>query len=459
VANTGGTGATLQAPIITGEPTDFLINANTCGTTLAPSTACSISIVFTPTASGARSAALSITDNAGAPSAATQTAQLFGIGDAPATDTLYPNALTFAQQQIGTTSALQQVTLSNTGGVALTLIAASVSPGDFSVVNACGNSLAAHSSCVFNITFAPTAIGIRTATLTITDQFHSQIVTLTGSGIAGPGVSLSPVLLNFLPTGVGLTAIAQTLTLSNNGGLPLTITNLAVTPGFNLAANTCGTTLAVNAACTLTVVFAPTTPGLVSGALTFTDNAPAGIQTTNLSGTGIDFSLTDNGSTTLTLAGTGASGSYPMLLSSLDSLSGNVALSCTGAPANSTCLVSPSIAPLGGTTTISVTVETNVPLAALKEPARPFAPRSLIVVALLLPLALVARRRRYVRLTLALALTCAIGSLSGCGANRIIPGSAVPGGTAPTAPGTYTLTVTATSAGLNHSVNVALVVQ
>jgi hypothetical protein len=459
VANTGGTAATLQTPFITGEPTDFLINANTCGTTLAPSTACSISIVFTPTASGARSAALSITDSAGTPSVATQTAQLSGIGSAPATDTLSPSALTFAQQQIGTTSAAQQVTLSNTGGVALTLIAAGISLGDFSVVNACGNSLAAHSSCVFNVTFAPTAIGIHTAALTITDQFHYQIVTLTGYGIAGPGVSLSPVRLSFPSTGVGLTAIAQTLTLSNNGGLPLAITNLAVTPGFNLAANTCGTTLAINAACTLTVVFAPTTPGLISGALTFTDNAPAGIQTTDLAGTGIDFSLTDNGATTLTLPGTGASGNYPMLLSSLASLSGNVALSCTGAPANASCIVSPSVAPLGGTTTISVTVQTNVPLAALKIPAKPFASRSLIVFALLLPLALVARRRRYVRLALTVALTCAIGAISGCGANRIIPGSAGPGGTAPTAPGTYTLTVTASSAGLNHSVNVALVVQ
>jgi len=227
VANTGGTIATLQTPVILGEPTDFLINADTCGATLAPSTACSISIVFSPTASGARSATLSITDNSGTPSAATQTAQLSGIGNAPATDTLSTFALSFAQQQIGTTSTAQQISLTNSGGVALTLISASVSPGDFAVVNACGNSLAAHASCIFNVTFAPSTTGTRSAVLTITDQFHYQTVSLTGIGIAGPGVSLSPFTLSFPATGVGLTALAQTLVLTNNGGLPLTIKNLA----------------------------------------------------------------------------------------------------------------------------------------------------------------------------------------------------------------------------------------
>ncbi len=459
VANTGGTAATLQAPVILGEPADFTINANTCTATLAPSTACSISIVFSPTAAGARSATLSITDNSGTPSAATQTAQLSGTGNAPATDTLTPTSLSFAQQQIGTTSAAQQVTLTNAGGVALTLIAASVSPGDFSVVNGCGNSLAANSNCVFKVLFSPTATGTRTATLTITDQFHFQTVTLSGTGIAGPGVSLSPISLSFPPTGVGLTALSQTLVLTNNGGLPLSITNLAVSPDFNLAANDCGSSLAINTACTLTVVFAPISAGPVAGTLTFTDNAPAGKQTTTLSGTGIDFSLTPSGATTLTLAGSGASGNYPMLLSSMAGLSGNVALSCTGAPANSTCIVSPSIAALGGTSTISVTVQTDVAVAALKMPAKPFSRRNMILLAMLLPLAIAARRRSFRQFALALALGCGLAAFSGCGASRVIPASGGSGLATPTAPGTYTLKVGASSAGLNHSVNVSLVVQ
>ena len=342
VSNTGGTTATLTAPVLSGGNTgDFALFSNTCGATLLPSTSCTLTLTFTPTASGARSATLSITDNAGTASAATQTATLLGTGQAPATDTLSTLALSFPQQQIGTISPAQTVTLTNAGGVPLTLIAASVSPGDFSVVNACGNSLAAHSTCSFNVTFSPTAIGARTATLTITDQFHFQTISLTGIGIAGPGVSLTPVSLAFPATGVGLTALPQTFTLTNNGGLPLTISSIAASPGFILGANSCGTTLPINAACTLTIVFAPTTPGPVSGTLTFTDNAPSGTQTTALTGTGIDFALTATGVTTATVAGTGASATYPLQLSSLTGLSGNIALSCTGTPANSTCIITP----------------------------------------------------------------------------------------------------------------------
>jgi hypothetical protein len=94
---------------------------------------------------------------------------------APATDTLAPSSLTFAQQQLATTSTAQQVTLTNTGDVALTLISASIT-GDFSVVNACGTSLAAHSTCAFNVSFTPTATGARSGVLTVTDQFRSQTV-------------------------------------------------------------------------------------------------------------------------------------------------------------------------------------------------------------------------------------------------------------------------------------------
>jgi hypothetical protein len=463
VSNTGGTTATLSAPTLSGNAGDFALFANTCGATLAPQTGCTLSITFTPTNSGARLATLSITDNAGTSSAATQTASLSGVGNAPATDTLSALALSFAQQQIGTTSSSQTITLTNSGGVPLTLIAASVSPGDFSVVNACGNSLAAHATCAIKVAFSPTAVGTRTATLTVTDQFRYQTVTLAGIGIAGPGVSLTPVSLSFTPTGAGLTALAQTLTLTNNGGLPLNLSGVAVSPGFAIALNSCTTTLAVKAACSLTIVFAPTAAGPVAGTLTFTDNAASGIQTTTLSGTGIDFALTSTGVTSATVAGSGASVTYALQLTSLNGLSGNVALSCTGAPANSTCTVVPGVASLGTTTPISVTVETAVPaVAALAPPARPFRAASAteaLVLALLLPVAFF-HRRRYVRLARLLVLICALGVLSSCGASRAIPntGTAGGGGT-PTPPGTSTLTVSASAAGLTHSVALTVVVQ
>jgi hypothetical protein len=464
ISNLGGTTATLSTPTLSGNTTDFAISVNTCGATLAPSTGCTLSITFTPIASGTRSATLSVTDNVGTPAAATQTASLSGVGNAPATDTLSPLLLSFAQQQIGTTSASQSVTLTNSGGVPLTLIAASISPGDFSVVNACGNSLAAHATCAVNVTFSPTAIGTRTATLTITDQFRYQTVTLNGVGIAGPGVSLTPTSLTFPATGVGLTALAQTLTLTNNGGVPLMVSAVAISPGFAIALNSCTAAVAVNANCSLTIVFAPTAPGPIAGTLTFSDNAAGGVQTTSLSGVGIDFALTAAGVTSGTVAGSGASVTYALQLSSLAGLSGNVALSCSGAPANSTCSVTPSVGALGTTTPVIVTLETAVSsTAAIALPARPFrsstGPKA-ILLALLLPFAFW-QRRRTPRLARVLVMICALGVLSSCGSSRTIPATGIGGGGggSSTPAGTSTLTIAGSAAGLTRSVNLTVVVQ
>jgi hypothetical protein len=458
VANTGGSPATLQTPAITG---DFAIYANTCTATLASSTACAISITFTPTASGTRSGTLSLTDSAG-----TQTAQLTGTGNSPATDTLSPLALTFATQQITTTSAAQQVTLTNAGGVALTLIAASVSPGDFAVANGCGASLAANSTCALSVTFTPTATGTRTATLTVADQFRTQTIALTGTGAAPPGVSLTPTTLTFAATGVGLASPAQTLTLTNNGGLPLTLAAPAIAANFNLAANTCSTTLAVSASCTLQIVFSPTTPGPLTGVLTLTANAASTAQTLSqtvtLAGTAIDFTLAASGPTTATLA-SGSDASYALLLSSLASLSGDVAFSCTGVPANATCLISPATPQLGQTVNISIVIDTGV--AHNLRPARPFTGHAApIVLAMMAPLGLLCLRRRRFRAGDALhacalaAFTLLLTTLTACGTGRYIPGSSTPVAT-PTPSGTYNLTVTGSTAGVSHSVGLTLIVQ
>src|SRR5581483_1128982 len=247
--------------------------------------------------------------------------------------------------------------------------------GDLTATNSCGASLNPHSTCAISVAFVPTAVGTRTASLTITDQFRSQTVTLTGTGVAPPGVSLSPTSLSFPATGLGLSAPAQTLTLTNNGGLPLHIANTVLSSGFMIAASTCTPTLSPAASCILIVVFSPTTSGATFGTLTLTDDAPSGSQTTSLAGTGIDFSLTPNGATSATVA-SGSTATYPLLLTSLNGISGSGALACSGAPANSICAVNPTTANLGGTSTLSVTVQTGQTTAELARPRSPFDPRN-----------------------------------------------------------------------------------
>ena len=164
-----------------------------------------------------RSGTFSITDDAG-----TQTASLSGTGCLPATDALSPPALTFAAQQLTTASAAQQVTLTNSGDLPLTLIAAQITSGDFTAVNTCGNSLNPHSSCSINVSFvaeecwprSPACLLSRTNTaLRRFVEWHRRCATRSLS---------SPVSTHYFSGYRSWSsAAAQTVTLTNNGGVPL----------------------------------------------------------------------------------------------------------------------------------------------------------------------------------------------------------------------------------------------
>jgi len=151
---------------------------NTCGPSVAVNSSCIVNVTFTPTASGTRNGTLTVTDTA---SNSAQTVSLTGTGTALVI-TLSSNALTFSAQGLGSTSAAQPVTVSNTGNAAASLSGITAS-GDFAQTNNCGASLAARTSCTVNVTFTPTASGTRTATLTITDNASGspQTVSLTGT--------------------------------------------------------------------------------------------------------------------------------------------------------------------------------------------------------------------------------------------------------------------------------------
>ncbi len=296
VSNNGGTASALSVPVATG---DFSVSASTCGATLGAGATCLVSVVFTPAASGLRTGTLSVTDDVG-----TQTTALTGTGLAPATDTVNPLSLTFATQLIGTTSAAQQVSITNSGDVALTGVSAGIGSGPFVVSGACG-TVAARSTCVLSVVFAPTLTGAASGTLTVSDGLGTQTVTLSGTGVAPAGALLTPAGgLSFGPLAVGLTSTAQTLTLANNGGLTLTISAVSVSGDFRIVSTTCGTTVAVGATCLLTVTFVPTAVGLRNGLLTVSGNVSGGQATASLTGTGLASATLVLAPTTLTFAAT-----------------------------------------------------------------------------------------------------------------------------------------------------------
>ena len=289
LTNSGTATLTITSIAVTGTNSTDFSQTNNCGTSLAAGVGCTVSVTFSPQASGARSATLSVTDNAtGSP----QTVALTGTGTAPAV-TFSPTSLSFGNQAVGTSSTAQLVTLTNSGTATLTITSIAVTgtnSTDFSQTNNCGTSLAAGASCTLNITFKPTATGARTASLSVTDNAAGspQTVSLTGTGTA-PAVTFSPTSLSFGNQAVGTSSTAQLVTLTNSGTATLTIASVAVT-GTNSAdfsqTNNCGTSLAAGANCTLNVTFKPTTTGTRSASLSVTDNATGSPQTVALTGTG-----------------------------------------------------------------------------------------------------------------------------------------------------------------------------
>ncbi|HEY2017880.1 MAG TPA: choice-of-anchor D domain-containing protein, partial [Bryobacteraceae bacterium] len=140
---------------------------NTCGASIAVGTGCTISVIFTPTAAGSRTGALTISSNAtGSP----QSAALSGTGvmTTPVV-TLAPEQLTFGSQAQGVASGAQSITLANSGTAPLAVSVIAVS-GDFAQTNTCPSPLGVGDTCSIAVTFTPTATGARTGSLSVTDN-------------------------------------------------------------------------------------------------------------------------------------------------------------------------------------------------------------------------------------------------------------------------------------------------
>ena len=113
--------------------------------------------------------------------------------------TLSTTTMGFGQVTIGTTSAAQTVTLSNTGAAALQLSALTVSNGEF--VRSGGTctattALAVSASCTIAISFSPTTAGVRSAMLAIAHNAAGSPsnVSLAGTGVAATGAATTTMV-------------------------------------------------------------------------------------------------------------------------------------------------------------------------------------------------------------------------------------------------------------------------
>ncbi len=158
---------------------------NTCGSTVAVGSSCSISVVFTPQAPGVRNGQITISDNA--PNTP-QTISVTGTATGPFA-ALSPGSLQFNPQPFDTISATQPVTLTNTGTSALNISQIDMS-ADFGQTNNCGSTISPAATCTISVSFSPTAVGQRYGSLELiyNSLAAPPVVQLTGTGT----VSLSP---------------------------------------------------------------------------------------------------------------------------------------------------------------------------------------------------------------------------------------------------------------------------
>jgi hypothetical protein len=102
---------------------------------------------------------------------------------------------------------------------------------------------------------------------------------------SGPTIDLFPTAINFGTVKVGQISSAVKVQVANAGNGVLSLASITVSGDFT-EQNNCGTKLAIGATCTVEVRFKPATTGMLSGAVTFKDNALSGSQLISLKGTG-----------------------------------------------------------------------------------------------------------------------------------------------------------------------------
>jgi phospholipase C len=148
---------------------------NNCGSSVAAGGKCTFTVNFSPTASGPRVGNLVIFDNdPGSP----HQVRLSSVGTGI---TLSATTLTFANQLVGSTSASQTITVTNTSAARMAF--ASITAGEgFSENDTCLAGVPAKGTCTVTVSFKPTTAGANSGTITLSDNDLTSPQTVSASG-------------------------------------------------------------------------------------------------------------------------------------------------------------------------------------------------------------------------------------------------------------------------------------
>jgi hypothetical protein len=469
-----GTGTSAAGPTLTIAPTSLTFASQAVGTTSAPQTvmvsntgttlitftaietsgdfsgatlaqcpslaggaSCSFAIVFTPTATGARTGAIAFTDNAtGSP----QMVALAGTGVAKtSTVTVAPPNLTFGPQPLNTTSPALPVTVTNTGNSVVDFTSFTAT-GDFAVTNAgtCSTDggIGVGGSCTVTVAFTPTATGARAGTLAIADSATGspQMVALTGTGGTGN------ITLTVTEAGTG----SGTVTSAPAG------INCPTTCAAGFASGTSVTLTATPATGSTFAGWGAPCSGTGTCVVTLTA-ATTVTATFNLSNQSVVITVPSGGSTSATTT-PGGTAFYGLLITGAPGTSGTVTLTCASSSPFVTCKVVPSTVVLSGTSTTEVAFGIQTYCTGPTNTGAGFVPAAfggfgggvaLLLMGMLGVVTIGFKRDRRLAMTFAMLLVMAFGSAA-CSSLATNPNGATPAGT-------YTISLTTTLNGSSQT--------
>lgn len=302
LSNTGNAPLALSSVALAGaHAADFrLAGSTTCasGGSVPASSSCVVDVVFKPTATGARAASVAIAHNA---AGGTASVTLNGTGSLTPEPgiVLDANQVDLGAQPVATTSAARTVTLTNTGGAALTLSSLTLGgtdAGDFVRGGTCatGTPVASRASCTITVAINPVVLGEKNATLTIASNAPGGAITIALKATAvrspAPLVGLSTPALGFGTVTLGTTSVASRVVLTNTGTAPLAVSSIVSSSTEYPTTHDCPASLAVGTSCLISVSFKPAA-AISTEAVVVTTNALSSPNTIVLTGEGTSQSL------------------------------------------------------------------------------------------------------------------------------------------------------------------------
>jgi hypothetical protein len=282
----------------------FSATQNCTGHTLQAGQSCSISFVFQPGAAVAQSGTTTAALNG-------QSFTIGYAGNGVKAFLINPTSLDFGNVQNGFHSSTQAVTVTNVTGAA-EAISGFVNPaGAFGASSDCAGTLAAGASCHMYFQFNPTTLGTQSATATGSWRTQSFSINLTGRSYKGAKpttpYSITSTGLDLGDVALNNTSAPQSVTFTNISSVSVPTGVIGVVGSFT-ETNTCPSSLAPGASCTMNVLFHPAGLGTQNGSASGTWDGQA--FAINLSGTGIrqflitpvgfDFGLVRDGTVSAT---------------------------------------------------------------------------------------------------------------------------------------------------------------